>query len=81
MAPRLARSIEQIVWSTAYGVFGLQPSVRDYPALKRDQKRALKDQYTVEVIGASDTVSAKITPSKLLRNVRLSSRVQNIGMT
>ena len=39
-------------------VFGLQSSVRDYniyPALKEKSKRALKDQYAVEVIRASDT--------------------------
>ena len=44
-------------------VFGLQLSVRDYPALKEKSKRALKDRYAVEAIGLS-VVSTKIARSR-----------------
>ena len=62
----------------------LQPLVKDYPALRRNRKWALKDQYAVKVIQASDTgyqVSANTTPTNLLRNVWSPSCAQNTGMT
>ena len=70
-------------WSAAYGgiiVFGLQKLVRDYPALKEKLKMSLEGL----VRDRSDTgyqVSAKTTPTNLLRNAQSPLRVQNIGMT